>query len=70
MTKQEAIKAMYMGNKVTHTYFGPEEWMKIENGQIIFEDGVKCSEMEFFHFRNTPDWEYGYSIFEEYNNKT
>lgn len=67
MNKKEAIKAMQAGEKITHTYFSPEEWMTIDNdGKILLEDGVRCSRSEFFNKeRSGPDWEEGYSIWKE-----
>lgn len=41
MTKAEARQAMREGHKVTHTYFGKEEYAHLVNGIETFEDGVK-----------------------------
>lgn len=62
MTKQEAIKAMQKGQKVTHRYFTPNEWMTIENGQIVLEDGVRCSPYEFWRWRTDESWNDGYTL--------
>ena len=63
MTKKEAIRAMREGKKVTHDYFTKEEWMTMENGQLVLEDGVRCSPDEFWRWRTHEGWENGYSIF-------
>jgi hypothetical protein len=56
-----AIQNMRAGRKVTHKYFSREEWATQENGQILLEDGVRCSPAEFWRDRQTPmfdnDWE-------------
>ena len=39
MTKEEAIKAMQDGKKVTHRYFSSNEWMSMHDGLIVLEDG-------------------------------
>jgi hypothetical protein len=65
MTKQEAIQAMQQGKKVTHQYFTPDEWMTMEDGLIILEDGVRCKPFEFWQWRNSEKWEDGYSMLNE-----
>lgn len=63
MTKSEAIDAMKRGEKVTHRFFTPDEWMTIDNNEILLEDGVKCSIEEFFHFRKDQYWDDGWSLY-------
>lgn len=63
MTKSEAIDAMKRGEKVTHRFFTPDEWMTIDNNEILLEDGVKCSIEEFFHFRKDQYWYDGWSLY-------
>lgn len=63
MNKQEAIEAMEAGNKVTHRYFSRDEWMTMENGKILLEDGVLCIPTKFWQYRTDKSWEDGYSIF-------
>ena len=63
MTKIEAIELMRKGEKITHEWFSANEWMTIENGKILLEDGVKCSLYEFFSYRTNNSWDKGYSIF-------
>ena len=65
MNKKEAFQAMREGKKVRHNYFSEDEWMTIENSKIVFEDGVKCTQKDFFLDRSGPDWKDGYSIVEE-----
>lgn len=65
MTKDEAIEAMKRGQKVTHEYFCRGEWMTMEGFCIVFEDGVQCSEREFWYDRTGKGWEDGYRLFEE-----
>lgn len=48
MSKEEAIQAMKEGKKVTHRFFSSDEWMTIENGFLLLEDGVRISFGRFF----------------------
>lgn len=62
MTKAEAIEEMLKGNKVTHRSFTSNEWVTaINQSTYLFEDGVKCSEFEFWRYRGhinfDTDWE-------------
>ncbi len=63
MTKEEALKAMQEGKKVAHRFFTSDEWMTIDNGEILLEDGVRCDIEEFFHFRSDNLWENGYELY-------
>jgi len=62
MTKEEAIKAMSEGKKVTHRYFSPDEWATIVDGKILLEDGVRCSITEFFKWRQDPSFDTEWSL--------
>lgn len=68
MNRVEAIKAMREGKKVTHEYFTPEEWATQENGEIVLEDGVRCTPSEFWRDRNTSLFADGWSLFQPPNN--
>lgn len=63
MTKEEAITCMKNGEKITHEYFSSDEWMTMGNGELILEDGVKCSPDYFWQSRTAEDWNDGYSIY-------
>lgn len=65
MTKEEAIVQMKKGKKITHRYFTSDEWMTIENGMYLLEDGVRVSEKEFWHYRQQDSWKDGYEFFSE-----
>jgi hypothetical protein len=64
MTRAEAITAMREGKKVTHKYFSPDEWATQENGQILLEDGVRCSPDEFWKYRQETYFDNDWSIWE------
>jgi len=64
MTKKEAIIAMKEGKLLTHKYFSKEEWVTIIDGQIHFEDGVSCSEEEFWKYRTDWWWNDDWKLFE------
>jgi hypothetical protein len=63
MTKDEAFEALENGKKITHRLFDPDEWMTMDFGLIVFEDGINCTEEEFFKFRQGKQWEDGYELF-------
>lgn len=63
MTKSEALVHMESGVKVTHRHFSDNEWMTIVDCKILLEDGVKCSQSEFWRWRTDASWNDGYSIF-------
>lgn len=64
LTKDEAIKAMKKGKKVTHKYFSENEWMVMSpSGFYEFEDGYSISPSEFWGTRNDKEvWETGWKI--------
>lgn len=62
MTKAEAIQAMSEGKKVRHHYFYDGEWMTMQNGKILLEDGVVCSPNEFWSWRWGTEWNDGYEL--------
>jgi hypothetical protein len=65
MTKAEAIEAMEAGKRVTHTYFTPEEWISMEDGKIVTEDGYKFDPDEFWMHRFDPIFNENWIIFKE-----
>jgi hypothetical protein len=64
LNKTEAIEAMKNGKKVTHRYFGDEEWMTLKEGKLMFEDGVEWTVEKFFkdRLRQGHEWETGWSV--------
>lgn len=64
MTKQEAKQAIKEGKKVTHEYFTPGEFVMKdpEEGVVVFEDGVRQVEREFWAFRATAEWNEGWEV--------
>jgi len=67
MNKNEAIELMKKGVKITQVGFSKHEWMTMEKGNIVLEDGVVCSTYEFWRWRTEDYWNEGYSIFKEIN---
>lgn len=66
MIKCEAIQAMRNGEKVTHRWFSPNEWMTLtKDGMMLLEDGVVCHPREIWDYRTDSSWDDGYSIFKE-----
>lgn len=63
MTKDEALAAMKKGQRVTHAYFLPSEWMTMtKSGQIITEDGITQDAEEFWTYRSGDGWNQNYSL--------
>lgn len=63
MTKQEAIIEMQKGIKVIHTYFSPWEWMTLQNGEFIFEDGYTIEPDRFWEDRQDEEWNIGWDYY-------
>lgn len=66
MTKEEALRELFAGKKITHRYFSDDEWItfKSEEEKLELEDGAKCSLHEFFMYRRGDEWETDWSIWE------
>jgi hypothetical protein len=62
MTKTEAIAEMEKGKKIKHIGFSSDEWMTIQGGKILLEDGVICDHYEFWRWRREDYWKDGYSL--------
>ncbi len=62
MTKDEAIKAMQDGKKVSHRHFDSNEWMKQDGVGYVFEDGCHCAPRDFWHWRDDDSWIDGWRI--------
>lgn len=56
MSRQEAIEAMKRGEKVTHRFFEPHEWITIEGHGIRFTQG-------FWPDRTGNEWETDWEIY-------
>lgn len=50
MTRQEAISQMRNGVKVTHRYFSDNEWVTMQDGLIVTEEGYKVPPNEFWRW--------------------
>ena len=66
MNKQHAIALMLQGQKITHKYFKPNEWIRnavVSNQNLIIqENGDRVTYEEFFEFRQSHNWDEGYSV--------
>ena len=63
MSKDQAIKAMGLGQKVAHRHFSDEEWMCETNGRYEFEDGCLCEYEEFWRWRDDSSWDNGWKVY-------
>jgi hypothetical protein len=64
MTKAEAMAAMREGKKVTHRWFSDNEWMSMQDGKVLTEEGYKHDQREFWRYRTDESWNDGYSLWE------
>lgn len=62
MSLDNAIKCMADGYRVSHQYFDSQEWATIEDGKILFEDGVRQGINEFKSLRSSKGWLTGWYI--------
>ncbi len=64
MDRHEAIAALDSGKTLTHRHFGPKEWVRgIGGGMYEFEDGIKCSNVEFWMYRTDSAFGGGWKEF-------
>lgn len=64
MTKNEAILALLEDYKLSHRFFTIGEYISLDDyGNIVFEDGLKVNEKEFWSIRKNNDWEIGWEIY-------
>lgn len=77
MTKEEAIKAMAEGKKVTHQYMDPHEYISMREYESgAFDSSIYwCSDKHqvtskmFWHDRSGQHWNDGWQIFNPSNQK-
>jgi hypothetical protein len=65
MTKQEAIAAMKRGEKVTHRFFDPGEYITQKGFVIRTEDGAGIDIETFWNDRCAVQWESDWEIYQE-----
>jgi hypothetical protein len=64
MTKQEAITAMQRGEKVTHKYFSPDEWITINDYCQIEDESGYRHEQDSFWLDRGEQFDVGWELFE------
>ena len=63
MTKNEALKALEEGKKITHKYFSNDEYIcKCDSEFYMCESGYMPIG-DFWNYRQSPDWDNDWSIF-------
>src|SRR5690242_10950527 len=60
MNREQAIKEMQQGIKMTHKYFTDDEWVTISGNEYVLEDGVRCSHRLFWLDRSGPNFDEGW----------
>lgn len=56
MTKKDAIEWMQLGARCEHTILGTGEWITINEGFYILEDGLRLTPEEFWRDKQDPIW--------------
>jgi len=67
MSKEEAIQAMREGKKVTHPFFASDEWITMDNGKVLCEDGCRHNAYEFWLIRTHAGFLAGWEIYDGNN---
>lgn len=67
MTKQEAIRSMRAGDKVTHTLFTPEEWIATDKNKIVCENGCRMDPHIFWSYRTGEAFDEGWEVYNAIN---
>lgn len=66
MTRQQAIKEMQAGKKVTHVFFATDEYVEMQDGKLIDESGYNLNWNLFWSIRTSPYWTtQGWSLYSE-----
>lgn len=63
-TLKEAIAKARQGIKMTHEFFAEDEYILVQNGMIIFEDGIRTPLQDWFE--DKPYLDEGWSEFKQY----
>ena len=65
MTKDQALRELHNGNKITHRHFSDDEWMMLIGNRCLyaFEDGCLCEPKEFWKWRTDDSWEDGWKLY-------
>lgn len=63
LTKLEATILLKQGETLTHEYFTENEWIKLQDGKYLFEDGVKCDVNLFWADRMHAGWQTGWRVY-------
>ena len=66
MTKEEALQAMILGEKVAHRFFTSDEFIYMESQYIYMEDDICVGTIsgEFWISRSGGFWEKDWAIYE------
>jgi len=62
MTKEEAFQKLREGEKITHKYFLPHEYIYMKDGELMTEEDYYGTP-EFWKLRAGPQWDNGWEIY-------
>jgi hypothetical protein len=63
MTREEAKEQMRLGNKVTHEYFSPDEWISEKDGKVLTEEGYLHNTTMFWNYKTAVSFDNGWELF-------
>lgn len=62
MTRQEAVLAMKLGERVTHRYFTKNGFIRMDQGKIIDENNLEFNSDLFWQFHSADGFNHGWII--------
>jgi hypothetical protein len=65
MKLEQVKQKLQEGEKLTHRFFGNDEYITQRGNKIVTEEGYSFSIQEFFQIRNTIEWQKDWSIYSE-----
>lgn len=63
LSKEDAMKLIKQGHKITHICFSDDEFIEWKLGQIKTEEGYHINEKEFFKYRHLEVWDNNYKLY-------
>lgn len=64
MNKEDAIKALRSGKKISHKYFSSDEYIEQKEGFYYDEKGYQIDIESFWYYRRNDGFEDGFEIYE------
>ena len=67
MNKNEAQQSLLQGNKLTHPFFTPDEFIEVKDGYIYTEEGYSAGHFgnRFWQDKTGEYWDKDWTLFNE-----